>query len=319
MLIYIHGSDTFRSRDYLRQTIARFKKERDPQGYNVILLDGARDEEEKIMDALISTPFLAPKRMIVIDNLLARKSADLLDTIAEYIKNKRLAEDNVYVFWQDEETGKTKVAKDLEILLKKEKWAVEFKPLGKDKLLVWVAQNVKQRGGQISKPAINYLVEHAGEDLWRLNSLIDQLAAYKKEEIQLPDAQLFLEEKIDDNIFSLVDAAVSGNKKLAFKLLEGQRRKGEDDGYIYSVLLRQFRILIEMRDLFNRKDTVNSETMAKILGIHPYAAKKSLPFMKKYSLEQLKHIYKELLNIDIKTKTGAAPQSLLLDVFVGKI
>ena len=74
-----------------------------------------------------------------------------------------------------------------------------------------------------------------------------------------------------------------------------------------------------MRDLFNRQENITSDTMAKMLDLHPFVVKKSLPFIKKYSLDKLKDIYNQLLEIDIKTKTGLADQSLLIDLFVGKL
>ncbi|KKU25656.1 MAG: polymerase III, delta subunit protein [Candidatus Magasanikbacteria bacterium GW2011_GWA2_46_17] len=318
MLIYIHGPNTFRSQGYLKQTIERFKCERDPQGYNVVRLDGVKDENGKILDALLAAPFLSPKRLIAIDNILSRQDTDLLATLTEYIKNKRLPEDNVIVFWQGEAAGKTKVAKELETLLQKEKWAMEFKPIPKAKLSAWVTQEIEKRGGKISSPAAEYLAEHAGDDMWHLNSLIDQLVAYQKKEIQLSDVQLFVEEKIDNNIFNMVDAIVAGNRKLAFKLLEDRRRKGENDGYLFAMILRQFRILIEMRDLYNRSEQATSDIMAKELGLHPFVARKSLPIMKKFSLDKLKESYNQLQDIDIKTKTGQGDLPLFLDVFVGK-
>lgn len=319
MLIYIHGPDTFRSREYLKQTIERFRRERDPQGYNIVRLDGVKDENGKILDALMATPFLSPKRLIAIDNVLSRKETDLLSMLMEYVKNKRLAEDNVVVFWQGEAAGKTKIAKEFETFLQKEKWAVEFKMIPKAKLVDWIKQQTEKRGGKISAPAAGYLSEHAADDMWRLNSLIDQLAAYASgHEIQLSDVQLFLEEKTDDNIFNMVDAIVAGNRKLAFKLLEDQRRNGEDDGYLFSMVLRQFRILIEMRDLYNRTEQITSDTIAKELSLHPFVVRKSLPMMKKFPFNKLKESYNDLMNIDIKTKTGQGDLSLLLDLFVGK-
>ena len=41
--------------------------------------------------------------------------------------------------------------------------------------------------------------------------------------------------------------------------------------------------------------------------------------VKKYNLEKLKELYSRLLQIDIKTKTGQGGQSLLVDLFVGKL
>ena len=172
--------------------------------------------------------------------------------------------------------------------------------------------------------------------MWRLNSLVDQLVAYtsspgrqtplrsplergKGEEIQLADVQLFLEEKVDDNIFNMAEAVARGDRKMAFKLIGAQRRAGEDEGYVFSMILRQFRILVELRDLFEREDNATSEELAQKVGLHPFVVKKSLPMVKKYNLEKLKELYSRLLQIDIKTKTGQGGQSLLVDLFVGKL
>jgi DNA polymerase III delta subunit len=59
--------------------------------------------------------------------------------------------------------------------------------------------------------------------------------------------------------------------------------------------------------------------MAKVLKMHPFVVKKNLAIVKKYSTEKLKKIYADLLDIDIKTKTGFAEQAVLMDLFVGRI
>lgn len=319
MLIYIHGENTFLSRDYLDKQIERFKKERDPQGYNVFRFDGEKDEAGKILEAIMSTPFLSPKRMIVVENLLSRKDDGLFENFKEIVEDKKIPQDNVVMVWQGGAIGKSKLAKDLELLLKKQEWNKEFTDLPKAQLLTWIKTEVKNRGGSLSQVAANYLAEHAGHDMWLLNTLIDQLVSFaEKKEIQLADVQLFLDEKVDDNIFNMVDAIVAGNRKTAFKLLEEQRRNGEEDMHLYLMILRQFRILIEMRDMYNREDNITSGILAKLLGLHPFVARKSLPLMKKYSLGKLKYIYQQLLEIDIKTKTGLGDQSLLIDLFIGK-
>jgi DNA polymerase-3 subunit delta len=318
MIIYIYGEDTFRSRNYLTQQVERFKKERDPQNLNVVFLDGQKIESSKLWNEITATPFLAEKKMIIVQNILSSKDTEALESLIEGINN--IPEKNIVVFYQSEPIGKSKLAQELQKLLVKEKWAKEFANLAGAQLSSWIKTETEQRGGKINSAAIAYLSQNAGKDMWYADSLIDQLVAYAEgKEISLADAQLFLEEKIDDNVFNMVDAIVMGNRKLAFKLIEEQRRLGEEDGMIFGMALRQFRILISMRDIFNNQENITSDTMAKMLDLHPFVVKKSLPFIKKYSLDKLKDIYNQLLEIDIKTKTGLADQSLLIDLFVGKL
>jgi len=264
-------------------------------------------------------PFLAEKRMVVIKNVLSSKDTEALESLVGGIKNKKVPENNVVIFYQSEPLGKTKICAELAKILAKEKWARHFELLAGAQLAGWIKEEVIKRGGAINSTAINFLAQNTGNDMWYLNSLLDQLVTYaEKREITLADAQLFLEEKVDDNIFNMADAVASGNHRLAFKLIQEQRRLGQEEGYLFGMITRQFRILITMRDLFNRQENISSDQMAKMLALHPFVVKKSLPLMKRLSLDKLKQIYDNLLEIDIKTKTGQADQSLLLDLFVGK-
>ncbi|MBI2038150.1 MAG: DNA polymerase III subunit delta [Candidatus Magasanikbacteria bacterium] len=320
MIIYIYGEDTFSSHNYLKLQIERFKKERDPQGMNVVILNGQKEESSRLWNEITAMPFLAEKRLVVIQNILSTKDADTLESFIQGVKENKIPEKNVVIFYQSEPMGKSKVVQELHKILAKATWAKEFALLSGAALTSWIKNEVVARGGTISAAALNYLAEHAGSDMWHASSLIDQLVAYAgTKEIALSDVQLFLEEKSDDNIFNMVDAIVAGNQKLAFKLIEDQRRLGQDDGYLFSMILRQFRILISLRDLFNREENISSDQMAKMLGLHPFVVKKSLPLIKRYSLDKLKDIYNQLLEIDIKTKTGLADQSWLIDLFVARL
>jgi len=321
MIIFLHGADTFRSRRQLRKMIEKFKIDRDPQGLNVVILDCAKEEDGKIMEQVLAVPFLAEKRMVVLENLLtATGKGDLQAEILKRVEEKGLDENNVYVFWQDVGKPKTKVGKEFLARLLKEKYAQEFEEIKGVKLSAWISSETKDREGKISKHASDSLVQNVGGDMWLLNSLIDQLIAYKgDEEIMTEDVNLFVEEKVDDNIFNLVDAAVSGQTKQVYKMIREQYRIGKDPHYVFAMILRQFRILIEMRDLYEREDNMPSDMMAKKLGLHPFVVKKSLPFIKKYNLEDLKKIYLKLLDLDIKFKTSQGDPSLLVDVFVGSL
>ena len=322
MIIYIYGEDTFRSRQYLKEQVEKFKIARDPQGYNVVFLDAAKDEAGRLLSEIVSAPFLAEKRLIVIENIL-QANDEILEEIKTRVANKKIPESNVVIFWQGEKSvtkGKAKknvLADELEQVLLKEKYIQEFAKLSEDKLLVWAMQELKKMNAKISRPAAIFLVRNAGGDMWALSGLLNQLALYAGDkEIGLSDVQLFVEEKADDNVFNLVEAIVSGNRKQAFKLLADQENLGEDKFKIFGLVVWQFRLLLQLRSLFEVEDGLTSDKAASQLKIHPFVAKKNWAVVKKYSLAKLKEIYDQLLDIDIKTKTGQGDQSMLIDLFV---
>ncbi len=319
MIINIFGEDNYRSYLYLQKMIEKFKTERDPQGYNVVFVDALKDDVSKILSEMMSVPFLAEKRMIIVKNILSSSDKDLLSALIVKIKDNKLPESNIILFYQVEKLGRVKEIKELDVLLRKEKFSQEFEVLSGAKLSAWVKKEIEDRGGKISNLALNYLSQNSNSN-WEINNLIDQVIAYKAgQEIEVKDLELFLDVGVDNNIFNMTEAVAVGDKKTAYKLLNKQRDLGEDENHLFLMILRQFRILIILKDFFDNNPNVRSDEAGKILGLHPFVIKKSLGLVKKYNFNNLKRIYNNLLDIDIKTKTGLADPSLLMDLFIESV
>jgi DNA polymerase-3 subunit delta len=186
-------------------------------------------------------------------------------------------------------------------------------------LSAWIEQEASRRGGKIDRKAAEYIVEHSAEDMWHINSALDQMVAFKKTEpITAKDVGWFVSEQAEESVFKIVEAIVGSNGKQAYKFLTEQS-SNFDGGYLLGLLIWQLRILIEMRDLFEREDNVTSNELAKKLKINPYVAKKNLALVKQQPLFKLKHSYQELLEIDRKIKTGQLDQSLVVDMCILKL
>jgi DNA polymerase-3 subunit delta len=320
MIIFLYGKDTFRSRQQMRRMIEKFKADRDKSGINVSVLDALQSKPGAVLEQALSLPFLAEKRMIIIQNLLGSKDAETMSELARRIKDERLPESNIILFYEEDDSFKSKTAKELFEILQKEKYCQKFDLLTGVQLRSWVESEIRSRGGSAKSDAVAFLIAHIGNDMWRMNSILDQLVSYKENAvIEKADAEKFVEEKEDDNIFNLVDAIVDKNSKQAYLMIREQYKKGEDAQFVFAMLLRQFRILLELREIFDNDELKNSAEVAKKLNLHPFVVKKSLAPMKKYSFEELKKIYLMLLDLDIKTKTGIESQPLLLDIFVARV
>ncbi len=66
MLIFLSGPDTFRSRKQLKKMIEKFKTDRDPQGFNVVVLDCRVSEPSYILEQILTPPFLAEKKLVIL-------------------------------------------------------------------------------------------------------------------------------------------------------------------------------------------------------------------------------------------------------------
>ena len=320
MVIFIHGDDSLRSRQYLHSQIAKFKAARDPQGYNVVLVDGREAGCEKINAELSAAPFLAERRMIVVANLLASSDKELLSTLCDRLRSGAIPSSNVVVFYQAAPLAKTSEAKALRELLLKEKYVQEFPLLTGANLAAWVQQVIKERGGQAESAAITELCRLAGQDMWLLSNLIDQAIAYGQgRTIVAADVAVLGNEPPTDAIFALIEAIMSGVHGTALRLLASARDAGQEDGYIAAMLAREVRILLELKDFMAHDPSATSATAAGILKLHPFVAKKSWAVARRLAWEKLRALHDRLVAIDLQSKTGYASLSVLVELFVEQV
>lgn len=297
----------------------KFRSERDPQGLNLVRIscDVSRGN---IMQEILSAPFLAEKRMVVLEGLLSTSLTTVQEALLARIEEKSIPQDIILIVSDALEKPKTKSAKALFERLTKEQFVQHFEELTGPKLTGWLMADAKDRGGDMGRDAATFLATTIGSDMWKLSGVLDQLVSYASGRSITPqDVSLFVEEKIDDNIFTLVDAIVQKQTARVFKLIQDQYKAGNDAGYVFAMIVRQYRILLELRDVYDRGEDVQSARLVKELGIHPYVIKKSLPMVKRYTKEELSKIHEQLLTLDKSAKTGKGDQAYLLDMFVGNL
>lgn len=320
MIMYVYGADTLRSRAHLRKLIEQFKKQRDPAGYNQKVIDGAETTGGELFGEITAAPFMAEKRLVVVENMLSSSDKELLAEIIERLEKKTLPESTVIIFWQGAAHSKVKEAKELHAMLLKEKFVSEFELLAGEKLMQWVHKEVQDRGGSIEPAAENRLVASCAGDMWQLQFLVHQLSAFKNgSAITVADVQEFVNEKVDDNVFAMVEALVAGNREQCYKLLGEQRRQGEEEIKLFGLIVWQFRTLISVSDLLARESNLTSDVIASRLKLHPFVAKKNMASARRYSLAKLEVLYKEMVAMDEQIKTGEADPALVLDLFIAKV
>lgn len=216
--------------------------------------------------------------------------------------------------------------------LGKQPYAQEFKTLPNAELAAWIKKKAEARGGLITDRAAQTLISLVGNDLWQINNEIDKLINYEaggEAKLLAPGearkAKTISEDAIrqlvrggfDEDIFALTDALSNRNRKLASQLLNEQYEAGLSDGYLLSMITRQFRILLQVRQALDSR--LSSRKIITSLKLHPFVAQKSINQVRNFNLASLKNALNKLIEIDFLVKTGQAEAKILLNLFIQKI
>ena len=310
MIILLYGEDAYRLKQKLKEIVSGYKNKHQ-SGLSFARFNEKRLDFSEIRNKIEVVSMFGEKKLIILENAFGEKS--FREDFFKYAgKNKiKNNQDLIIVLFQE---GKLAVS----ALKRKINMFEEFAPLKGISLLNWIKKEVSQNGGVIDSEAVNELSLRVGSDLWRMSNEIGKLVGYKKNQpIARDDVILLVKSEVNLNIFAAIDALAARDKKSALRLLHQHLAQGENENYLLSMFVYQIRNLLKIKDLAEKG--VSFPALAQKSGLHPFVVRKASQQARNFSLEQLKTIYRRLLEIETKTKTGRIGILTALDLFVAEI
>ncbi|MFA6024498.1 MAG: DNA polymerase III subunit delta [Candidatus Gracilibacteria bacterium] len=264
-------------------------------------LDGSNTSVEQIISSISTRPFLSEKRLVVLKNFLGSQKAETANTLLPALE--KLPESTVLVMVEESKPDeRTSIFKRLNILATKRLF---LKPKGVQ-LSTWVQRRAEQAGARINPETASYLVSAVGDDLFALDQEIQKLTLYAR-------GEPILREMVDElvtgivqkSIFTLTDQLAQKNFAGVLKTMEDLKAQGEDPAFIFSMIVRQIRLILEMKAL--SEQNLPAPMMARKMGVHPFVVSSSLRFTKNFTFEQLRYFLKKFMELDHRLKTGLIP------------
>ena len=241
---------------------------------------------------------LSEKRLIIVKDFLSLKKSEKQKKIAENIE--KVADSSIVVFHENKGVDKRG---SLYKKIKKIGHLNEFNPLQGNEISNWILKRAKQQNIKISFPNSNYLAQHCGPDLWQVSSELEKLKLYvNNKEITKETIDEVSIPSISASVFKLTDAIAQKNIKNSLKTFNQLKESGEDLIKVFFMIVRHFRILIQVHEMTNKGE--NSFSITKKLQEHPYVIQKTTEQSKNFQTEKLEKIYSMMLDIDRKMKTG---------------
>jgi DNA polymerase-3 subunit delta len=298
---------------------------------NTTVLEGARVTPEQLRSACETVPFLADKRLVVVEGLLDRfeprgkgrkkkssRSADPSEDFQPLVDSlQNLPPFTELVIIGGNIRSNNPLLLGLASLAKVRK----FPMLKYEELKRWVGQRVSQAGqGGISARAVELMVRLVGNDLWTMANEIDKLALFTGgRTIEEADVRAVVSHAREASIFTMVDAIMESRVSIAQEVLQQLFQQGMTPAQILVMLARQARIIFQVRDMRDRG--VERGAIRKKLGLNSdFVWRKAWEQADKYSPARLNEVYHKLLDADIAVKTGKyGDPELVLDILVAEL
>jgi DNA polymerase-3 subunit delta len=309
---------------------------------NIARLDGQSLSLGDLQQACGAIPFLSDRRLVIVTNYLtqlgrrgrgqAEKAA--LDALADYLTRLPDTLQLVFVEYEprdeDARPRPPVVTKNHPILKLAQQHpecgqAREFALPGKGaELTEWIAQRARRKGASIERAAADALGVAVGPDSRLLDSELEKLVTYAGAErttLTLADVELLVPYTGQSNIFTMVDAIGRRDGRAALpmlhKLLDEHPNKPEYCLSLLGMIVRQFRMLIQVKELDGQ--SLAPSTIAKRVELNPFVVDKVRLQARNFSMRQLEAIYAQLLATDLAIKTGQMDGVLALDTLVAAL
>ncbi len=264
----------------------------------------------EIIDLADTLPFLAERRVILIEDSGFFKSSD--EDMSEYLKS--IPESTCLIFVESEVDKRSKTYK----ALVKAGGECNCETPNEQMLTTWILSKIKKEGKNISGNTMNLFLSMTGMDMTRISSELEKLLSYTlhKDVIESEDVLEVVSGQINNHIFDMVESIGNKNQKKALELYYELLALREAPMKILSLITRQFRLIWEINDLASHGE--REASIAKIEGIPGFAVRKYIAMAKNFSKKELISGMEEGLNLEEEFKTGRINDKVAVEIFITK-
>jgi DNA polymerase-3 subunit delta len=311
----LHGEDSLTRREWVARLRARQASEGDPAigELNTTIIDGKSATLTDLRSACEALPFLAERRLVIVEGMLSRAQRADLGALANYLPTLPDWARLVLV-----EANRLPDSHPIVRLARSHARGYEraFDP--PHDAAGWIRQRAAQYQAEITPAAAAALAQVVGADLSAADNELSKLAAYVDgaRPIEVDDVARLTSYVPEANIFEMVDAVVRGDARGATIRLHRLLEDGEALR-LFGMIVRQFRLLIMAKAYLEAGRPPGG--LAEAIEVHPYAAGKLPGQARDFSMEQLERIYRRLLDYDVQIKIGRLKPDLALDLLVAAL
>lgn len=292
--------------------IGQFTEKHGPE--NISRLDGASVNLRDLLDEACVAPFLATKRLVIVNGIPKLAREDVAELAA------RIHPSCIVAFFDPKPDRRTSGVKELLRVAR----VTECKPLESKALLAWLRTAAAEGGKELTAPAAQRMIECVGEDQQLLSEELQKLLLVPGDApLGIADVDRLVVPAGDQVVWELLRLLCANDLPAALRYERDLLASGESPFSVWNVLLWMLKNLVHVA-VWSDGRRVGPGDVARELKIAPSTAKSLLDFAQHIPMVALRDFLHETVTADRELKTGGfrateeAPQELtaLIDRFV---
>ena len=308
---FLYGPETFYQTEVIQALIKKWITE-DNRDFNLETFDARESTVSHWLGSARTLSFVGGTKLVVVRNLHEAVPQDQdAQTLIDYAQSP--IPEACVVVTADKVDRKRKLFKTLTKL----KTAVACEAPKENEH--WLRKRAEEAGYSLSSDAARFLINRVGPRPGILAKELEKTLLYvgKNQSVSERDVAEVVGESKLEKVFALTDALKTKNPEKALRLLNNQIDHGEEPIKILGTIAWQLRMIWEVKHY--QQKNLPSGQIAKVMGAHPFMVEKALQHTRRFSTQQLRSGYLELVKADRNLKSTtkdptAVMQTLLLNL-----
>ena len=274
--------------------------------FNDNQFDGKEVSGSEILEAVMTFPVFADRRLVTVKNAQLLKAIEL-DVLLPYLEQP--VAETCLLLIADKIDSRRKFFQQF----KKCGALVEFKPLSDREVPRYIKAILNQENIGISSDAVDLFCSMVGNNLHEVHTELDKLVTYLGSAtlVDVKDVQAVVSRGRAENVFELGNAVGRGDVATALTLVGRLSAAGEAPLKILSLLVRHFRQLWKVRELQVKKRP--NKEIAKVAGVPFFVVDGLIQQGKKFSRLDFVRAHELFLEADLAMKSSGADAAALLE------
>lgn len=277
---------------------------------NLHFFEGKGIVVSEVVDLAQTMPFLAERRVLVIENSGFFKKGG--EELAAYLNEP--SPSAFFLFVEPEIDKRSKLYKTVSTKGR----IIECKTPDEATLKRWVVELLAKDGKRITGRDLDCFLEKTGTDMENIRGEVEKLICYcmDREAVTARDIEEVCVRQVSSRIFEMVEAVADKRQRQAMELYYDLLTLKEPPMRILFLIARQFNLLLQVKELKNKGYDAN--TIGTKTGLAGFIAKKYVAQAAKFKEAELRTALSDCVETEEAVKTGRMNDIMSVELLIVK-